>query len=384
MTKIGLCMMVGEWHEELDEAIQSADGLYDYLSVVIIQHKGADTDETRKVIAKHDKKAIVNYYWPKWDKPFLDDFSTPRNMSIEQLPEDCDWVFILDSDDKLVDPMWARSAIIPRAMDEIIFAKVQSLDEYGSFMQYRAFPRGSGKYIGRIHNQYVPDEMLNGVYMPELVVVYKNRPFSHRKERNLAILRDIEKQNGELGASELFYMGEMLYIEEHKKQNIPSEQSTEATEWFKKALAHPKLSDTIKYNCNYFLAEYEIFKAIAEKSDLGTARDYVLELFRMSTHLRDPFYLMGRIESVAGNFQHAIWWLKHAVEMPEEVVLWHISANIRAFALEQLALCFAAIGQNDLGMRYHAQARYLDPSLVGSDPRFEHFKLQQNRSGPVE
>jgi hypothetical protein len=215
------------------------------------------------------------------------------------------------------------------------------------------------------------------VYIPEMVVLYTNRPFTHRKERNLAILKDIEATTG-LGASDLFYMGEMLYIEDHKKQNIPSPQSDEAVTWFERALAHEDLSDTIKYNCYYFLAEYHIFKGIAEKTDFKVAVDYILELFRMSTFLRDPYYLMGRIQSAAGNFQHAIWWLKHAVEMPEEVVLWHISANIRAYALEQLALCFLAIGQNDMGMRYHAQARYLDTSLIASDHRFEQFKLEQN------
>lgn len=375
MTKIALCMMVGEWYEEFEEALESADGLYDYLSVTIIKHRGADTTETETVAKRYGAK--LSHYWPKWDKPFTDDFSAPRNMSIGQLPEDIDWVFILDSDDRVVDPILARSIIISQDKDTIIFAKVQSLDEYGSFMQYRAYPAGSGKYFGRIHNQYLPDRMLNGRYCPELVVTYTNRPFKLRIERNLAILQDINETTG-LSASDLFYMGEMLYLEEHKKGNIPSPQSIEAVEWFEKAVAHPDVSDTIKYNCHYFLGEYHIFKGIADKTDFKVAVDHILELLRMSTFLRDPYYLMGRVQSASGNFQHAIWWLKHAVEMPEEIVLWHISANIRAFALEQLALCFVAIGQNDLGMRYHAQARYLDSELTGADPRFDDFKLHQN------
>ncbi len=376
MTKIALCMMVGEGHEEFEEALVSADGLYDYLSVIIIVHKGSETQKTRIVAEKYD--AILGYYTPNWDHPFTDDFSAPRNMSLRQVPEDTDWLFILDSDDRVVDPMLTRSIVISQEPDTIVLAKVQSLDEYGSFMQYRAFPAGSGEYKGRIHNQYVPDYMLNAKYAPELVVQYTNRAFPLRKVRNLAILRDIEATTG-LGASDLFYMGEMLYLEEHKAQRIPSSQSLDAIEWFGKALAHPDLTDTIKYNCNYFLAEFYLLSSIAEKSEFSQATHYTLELLKQSTFLRDPYYLMGRIQTASGNFQHAIWWLKHCVEMPEEVVLWHISANIRAHALEQLALCFMAIGQNDLGMRYHAQARYLDPKLEGSDSRYDKLKLAQNR-----
>jgi hypothetical protein len=373
-------MIVGEWHEEFKEALDSADGLYDYLSVVIIKHNGANVKKTEEVAREYG--ALLAHYWPKWDKPFIDDFSAPRNMTIKQLPEDCDWVFVLDSDDRIADPTLARSIIISQERDTIVLAKVQSLDEYGSFMQYRAFPRGTGKYVGRIHNQYVPDFMHNAKYTPELVVYYTNRPFPHRKERNLAILRDIEATTG-LNASDLFYMGEMLYLEDLKANKVPSDKSNEGVEWFNKSLAHPELSDTIRYNCNYFLAEYYILKGIAEKSDFEPAITHVLELLGMSTFLRDPYYLMGRIQTAAGNFQHAVWWLKHAVEMPEEVVLWHISANIRAHAMEQLAMCFLALGQNDLGMRYHAQARYLDKNLVGTDTVYEKHKLHQF-PGPTE
>jgi len=368
MTKIALCIIAGEDWEGLLGAIESAEGLYDYLCITIVKHEGANTGETWMVA--QEQNAIRSFYHPAWDKPFIDDFSAARNVCIESVPEDTDWVFILDTDDRLVDAMAARTAIVTEEPNKVLLGKVQHADKLNSFMQWRAWPRGAAYFKGRIHNQLEVHKDMEAKYVPQIHITYEDRAFGNRYERNMAILDDISDDDWK--PEHAYYKGEMIFLECKRTKNIPSHEFENARDWFEMALDEG-VEDSLGYRCHYHLADYWLIMYTHEKLEeqANKGKEHILKMMETSIFPREPFYLMGRLLASMNKHKHAVVWLKAAVDMPDHITVWHMAKDIKAPAYEQLALSYLSMGDNMNALTYHGMARQLNKTFESTDHYFQ-------------
>jgi len=371
MVKIALCMIVGEDYEGLQKALTSAAGMYDHLSICVVEHNGYDIKKVNKVYSIIEAyKAEESTYIPKWDKPFIDDFSAARNFCIDNVPNDTDWIFILDTDDRVVDPFKARSAIISHDPDVVLMGRVQHMEKRNSFMQWRAWPKDSAHFEGPIHNQLVVHEDMDAKYVPELHITFVDRSFGDRYQRNMAILNSL---TGEAWKPEHnYYKGEMLFLKAKRDKTIKEEAGESAAIWFEKALKE-EVEDSLAYRCHYHLADYYAIMASEDKSNVtyNLANKHINEMLLISPYPREPFYLMGRLMASVNKHNYAVVWLKMCVDMPEHVTVWHMAKDIKAPAYEQLALSYLSLKDYQNAVQYHATAKWLSPTFKSTDHYFE-------------
>lgn len=352
------------------EALKSADGLYDYLSITLISHKGSHISEAANLAS--EMGARIDYYFPKWNEPFIDDFSAARNLSIQNVPKDTDWIFILDSDDRVVDPFEARSAIISQSKDVVIMARVQSIKNNNSFMQWRAWPKGAGHFEGRIHNQFTVHEDMDAKYVPAVHITYSDRNFIDRHDRNMAILNDIKDKKPE----HYYYMGEMIFLKA-KKDKVITELGDKVVASFCEALDRG-VEDSLAYRCYYHLADYYAIMAshIKDNAYGKKAIDYIIKMIQTSIYTREPFYLMGRLLASMNKHKHAVVWLQACVDMPQHVTVWHLAKDVKAPAYEQMALSYLSMRMYKKAMSNHAIARLLNKTFESTDHYFDKLVVK--------
>jgi tetratricopeptide (TPR) repeat protein len=350
------------------KAIESAQGLYDELYVTIVKHKGADTEDTYKICKEWN--AHISYYYPAWDQPYIDDFSAARNHSMIEVGEHIDWIFILDSDDRVVDPIAARTAIITSEPDKVLMGRVQHAEKLNSFMQWRAWPRNAAFFVGRIHNQLEVYNEMEAKYVPQIHIKYFDRTFGNRFDRNLAILNDISAEDWK--PEHAYYKGEMLFLEAKRTKNIPSHQFDDAKSFFEMALDE-KVEDSLGYRCHYHLADYYAIMYTHDKGENydDKAKEHIMAMLAISPFPREPFYLMGRVLASMGKHNYAVVYLQMAVDMPEHVTVWHMAKDIKAPAYEQLALSHLSLGNWKEALTYHGMARQLSKSFESTDSYFQ-------------
>jgi hypothetical protein len=366
--KIALCMIVSDDFTGLVDALDSADGLYDYLSICVVDHSGIDVDLRRKIYELADvMEAYIDTYLPYWDKPFIDDFSAARNASIVNVPKDTDWIFILDTDDRVVDPMAARSAIISQEPNVVIMGRVQSLKNNHSFMQWRAWPKGCGHFEGRIHNQFKVERDMDAKFVSQVHITYHDRAFGDRYERNMAILTDITDKKPE----HHYYMGEMLFLKA-KRDKVIETEGEDIISYFHKAL-DDGVEDSLGYRCHYHLADYYAIMAAKDRDNAvgNKATEHILKMLEVSVYPREPLYLMGRLLASMSKHANAVVWLQAAVDMPDHFTVWHLAKDVRAPSYEQMALSYLSMGDHKRAVHNHAIARLMSKTFESTDHHFE-------------
>lgn len=373
MVKIGIALIVSERWEMLDVALKSAEGLYDYLSICIVSFKGAKTAKTLRIAKKHE--AIISHYKVKdeWKHKFIDDFSAPRNIAIEALPEDTDWVFILDSDDRVENPILARQEIegVPKESSVIVAIGLIDTKTNAGIMQARIFPYGKGYYAGRIHEQITAfkGDTLETIFNENIRIYHKVTAAKKHRDRNGTILEDAIA-GGEARLHEVFLYAEIQYMQSMDGKG-DMELAKRAIKTFETLKNKPELAEA-SFKAYCYMAEYEIRKVKTQnKGELHQALTYAMEAIARSLYYPEPYYLVGQILYVSGKPHHAVPWLKHAIDIPEHLTAWHSLANFRmSMVYETLAVIYLEAQDRKQAHKYHALARMYDPPLKGYDEMF--------------
>ncbi len=386
--KIGITMIVSDRPVELEHAIKSAEGMYDYLSICLVKYNNMSKRKLTKYgkcksIAKQYNAIISEYQVrEKWKFNFIDDFSTPRNMAITVLPKDTDWVFVLDSDDEMQEPKVVRMLIEKLEHPSMILVSIGAeinrdlstapvRDSHQSLLQMRLWSRGIALYEGRIHEIPIYDtETIATVSVHEIMLLHKPNFDLVHNNRNTILLDDVIK-SGEATARELFYYAETMYVTSNQRKKGWEKLEKGATKIFKELITDPNLGAAI-YKVYCYLADSEINSVLlGNEADFSQANEYIMNALMVSQLYPEPYYLMGKVLYISNRSRYSIGWFKQAIEMPTTISVWHSSKNFkRSLPAENLAFVYLELGDQERAIRYHVLARAMDRKMEENDHKF--------------
>ena len=193
--KISACYMVKNEEKNLPRSIDSIKNQVDEMVIV-------DTGSTDKTIniAKSYGAKIIETTWQ-------DDFSTPRNMAIEEASGD--WIIFLDADEYFVTPQKVRSAVERfSTKDAILIPRINIDDkndnqELGNDWCLRIFKNAPYlRYRGLIHENIndIKHDRLNYTFGDKDLAIYHTgyglQVIESKLRRNLRLIELEEKKYG--------------------------------------------------------------------------------------------------------------------------------------------------------------------------------------------
>lgn len=313
--KIAISIIVGERHEEFERCLKSAEGMYDYISCTIVKHKGADIVDTYNIAHKYG--AIINIYAPEWDEPFIDDFSAARNMSIDNIPADTDWIICLDSDDILVtDPMNYL-----RYKDPCVIAVI-IIGDKGNFIQNRIWHHSLGiRWEGRLHEELIAGDT-EIITIPNIQIKHTRHSLGESRTRNMAIGKDII-DSGTATTRDKFYHAENVYYSDYNESVTEDMEST--IPHFEEVLLDEDIAYYYRYTSALHIAEISFLKASKDKVAYKQAIINALSALAINPTAHDPYYLMGLMMFNVQMFDLAAGWFNHCLSLPTDITRWKIS-----------------------------------------------------------
>ena len=139
---------------------------------------------------------------------------------------------------------------------------------------------------------------------------------------------------------------------------------------FTKLLDEKELN-LVSYKINCYLADLYISRIGRIGGLMTEGIEYILEALRTSIYYPEPYFLMGKVLYMAGNYKYAIGWLKHGINMPEMITFWHSLNNFKkSLPHEQLAFVYKKMGNRKKAFEHHSIARALDIRLEKNDKEF--------------
>jgi tetratricopeptide (TPR) repeat protein len=320
-------------------------------------------------------RAIVSDYYvnPQWEHPFIDDFAAARNISWRALPEDTDWVFILDTDDVMQDCKAARELVLKHETPGLGFVKIMNSEGDGQFLQPRFWSYGDAHWEHRMHEQLEKDiEELPHIFNDKILIIhdYESIDKSNREERNQTLARAIIA-DGEVNMRFSFFFAEKLYINNLKEGVKEGPELQEAVKTFKEITAGPigKKDSIIVFKSFYFLSDYY---SISKERDYVEAVRYGLEALKYNLDDGRPYFTIGRSLYSMGHYEQAIVWLEHAMNLPEALGPFPIFNAFKTYLpIEQIAFCYLKLGKKEKAQGYHSRARYIHKEYEKHDKDFD-------------
>jgi tetratricopeptide (TPR) repeat protein len=373
MTSIGLSIIVSDRHEELERCLEAAQGLYDQLSITLVQAEGLNTKKCLETAKKYN--AIISHYYthPDWTHPFIDDFSAARNVSWKALSKDTKWVFILDSDDIIKDPLTAREIILETESPAMGMVKIMNSQGDGSFIQPRFWSYDDCEWQHRMHEQLKKkDPDIPNIVKDKIIIIhdYEDLDKHKREDRNNTLAKSIMK-SGEADLRFSFFFAEKQYINHMRAGMKKSEELDQAIGVFKDITAgNIGEKDTIiVFKSFYFLSDYY---SISEERDYIAAIRYGLESLKYNLDDGRPYFTIGRSLYSMTHYDQAIVWLEHAMNLPDALGPFPIFNAFKTYLpIEQIAYCYLKKGEKEKAQGYHSRARYLYKEYEKHDKDFE-------------
>ncbi|KKN86547.1 hypothetical protein LCGC14_0267230 [marine sediment metagenome] len=373
MTKIGLSIIVSDRPEELERCLEAAQHLYDHLSVTIVHAPTLITQPCLIIAEKY--KAIVSHYYtnPQWRHHFIDDFSAARNISWKELPEDCDWIFVLDTDDRIEDCKLAREIVLAQKSPGVGFVKIINSEGDGHFLQPRFWSHGDAHWEHRMHEQLEKDiDDLPQIFADKIVIIhdYEKVEKNNREERNHTLAQEIMKE-GNVSPRFKFFFAEKQYIKYLKQGIKEGEELKEAVEIFHEITGKDLgKKDTIAvFKAFYYLADYY---SISKERDYLRAIRYGLEALKHNMDDGRPYFVIGRALYSMNHHEQAIVWLEHAMSLPDSLGPFPIFAAFKTWLpIEQIAFCYLKLGKKEKAQGYHSRARYMNKEYEKHDKDFD-------------
>ena len=145
MKKLALCIIAKNEESVIERCFKSVKGVADEIVLV----DTGSSDKTKEIAAKYGAKIF--------DRPWDDDFSSPKNLAIDNVSPDIDWILSLDADEEL-DPnsreslrQLVRDSPINLAYNVPIY---NCIDNSGSVdhCNFRLFPNHKDlRFVNEVH-----------------------------------------------------------------------------------------------------------------------------------------------------------------------------------------------------------------------------------------
>lgn len=161
-AKISVCMITKDEVDLFQQCLDSIQGLYDELIVVLTEKDEAIRKQMADIAQEHNAK-IVDYeggYIDVEGQSFIDNFSQARNQGLQYATGD--WLFIIDPDEHIDQQAVPQIKHLINQIDKkpdvnvIKINVIHKLPRGTSYSQSeRFFRNGELHYEGRVHNQPV-------------------------------------------------------------------------------------------------------------------------------------------------------------------------------------------------------------------------------------
>lgn len=310
--QIALCVIVGNEPKRLDRCLtQFAPAVSE---MVVVHATGAEAKSIKvaEVCQKHGATYDVYANAPGNEWPHVDDFGAARQQSFDLATKP--WALWVDADDTPGENFAA-------ALHELLTKHGEDFDAFALFhdvagrgiahnIRERLVRRDKGKWVNRIHEnfQLVPEARIARCDAPVVVHLPDDEP-KQGSNRNLTILESIPE--AERTVSEIYHLhGE--YMGHGRK--------AEAMDLAKKALAHPGIKPTERYELCLNICELArppiLETGSAEYKAMMTA---LHSAYKTQPNRREALALLGAMHLDLGDLVTAEAYIRSMMALPRPV-----------------------------------------------------------------
>ena len=310
--QIALCVIVGNEPKRLDRALTQFAPAVSEMCVVHATGAEAKSIKVAEVCQKHGARYDVYANAPGNQWPHVDDFGAARQRSFDLASKP--WALWVDADDVPGDNFAPalHELFTKFAADFDAFALYHDVAGRGIAhnLRERLVRRDKGKWINKIHEnfQLIPGAKVAKSDAPVVVHLPDDEP-KQGGNRNLTILESIPEADRSL--SEIYHLhGEYM----------GAGRKNDAMAMAKKALAHPRLEPTERYELCLNIAEMArpdiIETGTPEHAAMMTA---LHSAYRTAPNRREALALLGALHLDLGDIVRAEAYLRSMIALPRPI-----------------------------------------------------------------
>lgn len=307
--QIALCVIVGNEPKRLDRCLTQFGPAVSEICVVYAHGNTPADLEVARVCERHGAKMGVYANDPKNDWGHVDDFGSARQASFDLSTKP--WALWVDADD-------TPGENFAEALHELLTKHGKDFDAFALYhdvagrgiahnIRERLVRRDKGKWVNRIHEnfQLVPEARIARCDAPVVVHLPDDEP-KQGPNRNLTILESIPE--AERSLSETYHLhGEYMGMG----------RKAEAMDLAKKALAHPELKPTERYELCLNICEMARPEVLQSDSPEYTAMLTALHsAYRTQPNRREALALLGAMHLDLCDLEKAEAYLRAMMALP--------------------------------------------------------------------
>ena len=352
---ISLCIISREEDEEpLAHAIIEP---YNYVDEIVIIDTGTEPIDRMVPPFTRDKVKIIPF---KWTGSFAD----ARNFSFEQAKGDV--IFWIDSDDTVLHqenlPKLAKR-ITDGEVDWVYSEYIYQRDETGNIIakhwKPRLFRKGTGKWIGDVHEDFIPSEVV--VQKRDIDLGRDTIQIEHHatpeellehSKRNLEIqLKEIERDGDNVDPRTIQYTAMSYQGLSDFKKAIP---------YF---LRHSQITGSKE---DKFWSLYRAGLCFYFLKNLDKALNLALESLKLFPHWKSSYYLIATIYYEQEDWAKVIEWTLTGLEKADPDTLQVISdLDYTILPLGKLAMAYLQTGNYHLANETAIEVYNMDKNYPG-------------------
>ena len=310
--QIALCVIVGNEPKRLDRCLTQFGPAVSEMCVVHATGAEAKSIAVAEVCEKHGAKYDVYTNDPANQWPHVDHFGNARQKSFDLATKP--WALWVDADDT-PGPDFAE------ALHELLTKFGNDFDAFALFhdvagrgiahnLRERLVRREEGRWVNRIHEnfQLVPEAKIARCDAPVVVHLPDDEP-KQGSNRNVTILESIPE--AERSLSETYHLhGEYMGLG----------RKAEAMDLAKKALAHPDLKPTERYELCLNICEMARPEVLETNSAEYKAMLTALHsAYRTQPNRREALALLGAMHLDLGDMVNAEAYIRSMMALPRPV-----------------------------------------------------------------
>lgn len=369
--KISACYIVKNEEKNLPVSVES---LKDAVDEIIVVDTGS-TDNTVK-IAEHCGAKVFRFEW-------CNDFSAPRNFAIEQAKGD--WIIFLDADESFINPEQVRRTLEELIAEEpgadgimvVRYNQIQdeAADDMISDWCCRIFRKTKDlRYNGRIHENIAKDGAeLRLAYGDERLSLlhtgYKIEGIDNKNQRNLELLLEEVKENGEQPGLWIYFVDCYYGLKDYEK----------TLHYAKLALDSP--AQAVTGRSNIFHKAIEALRSMNGSLDemLELAEQAIMEFPKIPEFYGERGMIlcgMGCLSEAKEALLQSVWYFEHPVD--GQKVDRYFTRKTAAIVYSRIAEIYMIEGNIELAAEYFDKAISADGNnvdILEARNRFLHQAL---------
>lgn len=371
--KVTLAMIVRDNEKDMERILPKVK---DFFSEIVIIDTGSK-DKTKEVCKRYGAK-IYDFKW-------VDDFSKARNFSFSKVKTD--WVFWLDSDDK-VSGLENLEEMVKSAeansIDGYVLLYNYARDEYGNVLSVqwreRLLRKKKFEWKGQIHETAIQKSHALVVKHEGIIVDHLATPEDMAKsnKRNLEILEaEVKKDGDKVDPRTLYYMAQTYRgIKDWKNAGKYYVDYLKVGAWDEERMqAWHFLADAMRMQGQYEQA------IIADHEALKIKPDWPDAYFGLG----DTYFYMADVSEEKEYWENAIEWIKNGFtkKVPDTVRV--LEPNRYTWMpLLQLAICQLNLSSIDEAFKNYTKAYELSNGADFVGKYLKLFKDMKEKNDATE